>query len=98
MDTVEEEDVPNDPDEMLGGDKSELEHDVQLLFKDEELEVVKTPGDDSCLSYVFSMPCKSVPRSTPSNFVRWRQELLSPMLMSNSTGYRYVSGYLTRQR
>ena len=26
MDTVEEEDVPNEPDEMLGGDKSELEH------------------------------------------------------------------------
>jgi hypothetical protein len=48
-DTVEEEDVPNEPGETLGGEKSELEHEVQLLFQDEELEVVKAPGDGSCL-------------------------------------------------
>ena len=31
-DTVEEEDVPNEPDETLGREKSELEHEVQLLL------------------------------------------------------------------
>ena len=57
-DTVEEEDVPNVPDETLGGEKSELEHEVQLLFKDEELEVAKTPGDGSCLFHAVQVSAK----------------------------------------
>ena len=58
VDTVEEEDVPNEPDEMLGVDKSELEREVQLLFKDQELEVVKTTGDGSCLFHAVQVSAK----------------------------------------
>ena len=57
-DTMEEDDVPNEPDETLGGEKSELEHEVRLLFKDEELEVVKTPGDGSCLFHAVQVSAK----------------------------------------
>ena len=57
-DTVEEEDVPNERDETQGGEKSELEHEVQLLFKDEELEVVKAPGDGSCLFQAVQVSTK----------------------------------------
>ena len=73
-----------------------------LTSEDEQLiaeEVVMNMGrwlKHLEMAHVFSMPCKSVQRSTPSNFVRWRQELLSPMLMSNATGGRYVSQHANR--